>query len=138
MPKESFFRDAVTELAVVQAERLVAFLTTADPAAPSLAVRRAMQIFELCQQLEDHLRVLRESTIDRRTHALLRVINAHLEEFPFLAVLGPWQTHLFVWWRRAPDRHRRDVRPFDAKCFGEMSSPAFHLDMIRLILSMTE
>jgi hypothetical protein len=139
MPKESFFRDAVTELALVQAQRLVDFLNTADTAAPSMEVGRALQIFELCQQLEDHLRALRKSAMDGRTHALLHLINAHLEEFPFLAVLGPWQSHLFVWWRRAPDRHpQRDVRPLGAKRLKEMSSCAFHLDMIRLILTMTE
>ena len=123
----------------MQAERLVAFLNTADTPAQSKKVWHAMQIFDLCQQLEDHLRTLPESIIDKPTHGLLHSINAHLEEFPFLAVLSPWQSHPFVWWRPALDRHTpRDIRPLDAIPLSEMSSPFLHLDIIRLILSMTE
>jgi hypothetical protein len=98
-----------------------------------------MQIFELCQRLEDHLRTLRESSPDRETQELLSVINSHLEEFPFLAVLGPWRVHPFVWWRRAPDRHpRRDAQPLAGKRLSEMATPVFHLDIVRLVLNMTE
>ena len=97
-----------------------------------------MQIFELCQQLEDHLRALGNSVPDKQIQSLLRLINAHLEEFPFLAVLGPWRVHPFVSWRGAPPRHlRSDVKTLRQR-LTEMAASAFHFDMIRLVLSMTE
>lgn len=56
MANESFFRESVLELAVMQAEQLVGFLNQASAsAALSKEVGHTMQIFELCQHLEDHL-----------------------------------------------------------------------------------
>jgi hypothetical protein len=139
MAKESFFRESVTELAVMQAERLVGFLNETDSPAPSKEVWHAMQIFDLCQQLEDHLSTLQQSSPDMQAHNLFRAINTHLQEFSFLALVGPWRIHPFVSWRRAPARDTsRGLKRFDKQRHGEPLSAHFHLDMIRLILSMTE
>ena len=139
MADESFFRESVLELALMQAEQLVGFLNQADAAAPSKEVWHTMQVFELCQHLHDHLSTLQQPVTDRHAHHVCGAINRHLGQFPFFARLGPWRTHPYVSWRPTPALGaQRDLKRLDKQRHGDLPLVYFHLDMIRLILSMTE
>ena len=131
MSEQSFFRDVVLKHAVTEAGRLVTFLNTASTAPESW---RAMQVFELCQQLGE-LQAEPKSTAKRRESALLSALNAHLELFRFIPVRGP----LSVFWREAPDnRSPAPVRPLTGKELSAMPVPVFHIDIIRVMLAMSE
>jgi len=140
MRNESFFRDAVKQFAVLQAERLAEFLNAADaalsfPETTTGPLFRAMQIFESCQKIEARWR---QSTSDKPTAGWFKNINALLEGFSFVPVLNPLGSDLWVWWRQAPDwNSRREVWAGGSK-HSDTKGSLFSYDVIRLILNMTE
>jgi hypothetical protein len=136
MLKESLLRDSVIQHAVLQAERLVAFLNRDTNLSEGRT--RAVEILKFCRQL-DEMPTAARSPADARVGHLLRAVNAHLETFRFAPVLSG-QNPYFVFWRPIADLSAPDkqIEPLTAKELSSMPPPSFDIEIIRLSLEMTE